>query len=214
MAVIKTPETKVPVVAWHIGSKFEKNAPFEAGINHQYLVIQNGKVLGATTGTVSKGRKSSTATLSKKHFKELKCGLFSKTVKAEIYSLRDGFFLESHVTRFREYFPKGEATTLTVEAKFSAYLLVDDAKKVYETLLKKTGDEFYTYNGISHVFHDLAIEAMNRVAKKGAVPAGTYYVNEARKNDPEIKALMEAFSKEIIPMFKQMGYKLSVSPAK
>ncbi len=208
--VIRKPQTKEPMAAWHIGSTFEKNATFAYG--HHYLIVQDGKIIGSTIGTIGKKQ----VKLNKKFFKNLKCSLFSKKVKADIYAFANGFYGSQLGTRIDGFFPPKTREQYRIVASFSSYYVIDDIEKVYRTFIQKPGAYFYTIENMVNVFREISKMELERIAPTFTCPKTTYYLMEYNKEskDPGVHEIFNKYKEAMVRQYKEMGYKLSINLGK
>ena len=207
---IRKPQTKEPMAAWHIGSTFEKNATFAYGPH--YLIVQDGEIIGSTTGTIGKKK----VKLNKKFFKNLKCGLFSKKVKADIYAFTNGFFGSQFGTKIDGFFPRNTREQYRIIGSFSSYFLIDNIEKVYRTFIEKPGALFYTIPNMVNVFSEISKMELDRIAPTFTCPKSTYYLMEYNKNstDPAIHEIFNKYKDAMVRQYKEMGYKISINLGK
>ena len=165
--ICKWPELKEKMAAWKIGSSFPKgtelgfDSPYGiAGWGGNFAIVQKGKLIGFTEGYLGykqkKGKKiGKYEKLNKRYFPKLKCGLFSSTVKADVYFVTPKLhtFLSINCAK------SGYGVSLALSVNLS----VQDAYQVTNRLLEKTNSKYYTEKSMDGVCAELAKNACERI---------------------------------------------------
>ena len=212
--VIRKQQTKDLMAIWHIDSQFEKNSTFATEGCDYYVLVQDGKIIGETTGKTR--YKSKTVKLNKKFFKDLKCGFLSKKVKVDIFHVEHSFHLTSYKigTRVKYDYMKAPGEEYIMECSLSATVMVEDAVKIYKSLIENVGGLFYTVEDLKSAFKMFIERELKEVTHSLTLPAGRYNVSALYENKPEIQQIYAEMKKRLTADFKNMGYKLNLQMEK
>lgn len=212
--VIRKQETKDYMAIWHIDSTFEKNSTFNTVGCDSYVLVQDGKIVGSTTGKTR--YKSKTVKLNKKFFPELKCGLFSKKVKVDIFHVEHSFNLTSYGIgcRVNYDYMKAPGEEYIVECNLSASVMIEDPEKIYKNLIESIGGLFYTTEDLREAFKKFVEHELQEVTHSLTLPAGRYSVTKFYADKPETQEIFKQMKQRLEADFKRMGYKLHLEITK
>ncbi len=201
-------QTKDHMAVWHIDSTFEKNSTFTTEGSNYYVLVQDGKVVGSTTGSY----KSKPIKLNKKFFPDLKCGLFSKNVKVDIFHIASSLHLTPFKTGIAVKYDylRAPGEEYIMNCELSARVRVDDPVKVYRSLIEDIGGLFYKTDDLMQAFKIFAERELKEVTHALTLPAGRYGVNRFHKITSEEQQIFADIKKRLEDDFKKMGYKLTV----
>ena len=214
--VIKKQPTKDYMFAWHIDDHFEKNSTFDTKDGFTYVIVQDGKVIGSTTGKTQYGNK--TVKLSKKFFPELKCGLFSKNVNVDIYCLKTnydmGFSYGNKLNIFGDY-PKNAPANKTrcLSFYYTIGMKISDVEKAYKSFFVKTESLFITIDSIKNFIKTVSDAVLDDVVETLSFPLETPIPSFSIESHltPESKELFTKFKALAEKTWKDFGYDAKIS---
>ena len=216
--VIKKVNLPDPAFACLSGEHFEKNSTFDTSSELTYILVQDEKVIGSTTGKTRYGNK--TVKLNKKFFPELKCGLFSKNVDVDIYYIKNhhsfGFSKGSRLNIFGS-FPRNAPASQTFSClgiDFMVEIRMDDPAKAYETFIVKTKTTYISDKSMRDFYINIGKSVLDEVCKNLSFKPGTPFPNPKTEKSlefPETKELFTKFKTMYENTWKDFGYTAKVS---
>lgn len=195
--VITKKSFKEPMFFSHIGSSFEKNAKLQNIPGHHYIIVQNGEFVGASKG-------GSGVLLNKKCFSKLKCGLFSKTVSADIYSANDYSFE-------KKYFAGKTQYGFNIHMKVS--IKVKDEYKLYSKIVNDLKTVFYLGSTLEGVYCDFIDESIKEIAPTLSFPPTEHsiFITTAPLKE-EAKEVYDKLKVVLNRKFSVIGCEVSINP--
>lgn len=212
--IAKRPEFKEKMAAWKIGSSFDKNvelgfdSPYGVtGWGEHYVIIQKGRLVGVTGGIVNVKEKNKKKIinfekLNKRFFPKLKCGLFSSTVKADVYSVATDIYTYQTINCSKLQY--------SVSVSYQLHLKIKDACQICERLLVKTNSSYYTQKSLISVVDELAKQACDRIIPTLSFSPCRLTVNKS-STSKESTEFAEKFKYALTQDLAAIGYELSFS---
>jgi hypothetical protein len=198
-----------PMAIRYLGDTFEKNQPFAWSVYHKYYaLVQDGKVIG-TTDAKPLGKKEAPVLLNKKFFKNLKCGLFSKKVKVEIYQISDHISYKSPAAS-GDLTVRYSSGNVSVDVTLENLITISDFSKIYDKLIEEKGTQ-YTLQGFKETYCDFVKFALDGICD--SIPDGTYRVcNTPATKNAETEKIAAAVIKDLEHSYSLIGYKIKLKP--
>lgn len=214
--VIKKQPTKEPMFSWLIDDHFEKNSTFHTQDLWTYLIVQDDELIGSTTGTTRFGGK--TVKLNKKFFSNLKCGFFSKTVKANIFCIKTTHIVANYLSeitvdnKFPTDVPANQSYK-NVCIQFTLNLNLTYPEKAYDVFIKNNSSLYTTQDTLKKVASELATRAMNEIMPTVSFPRETHIPNMLRDCTltPVSEEVFNKFKACYEKMWENCGYKATVN---
>lgn len=211
--ICRRPEFKEKMAAWRIGRTFEKgmelgyDSPYGVtGFGDHFVIVQKGKLVGDTSGYIGskeqKGKKLKKIMLeklNKKYFPKLRCGLFSKKIKANIYSVT------TNINTYPTINCSKNGYNLSVS--FYAHLTIKDAALICDTLLEKTNSDRYTEKSLCAVYEELAYKACEKIIPTLSFGPCRLTVN-AYSTSQQALEVAEKFKFILTQDFNSIGYNI------
>lgn len=216
--VIKRKTLSEPTFACLLGERFEKNSTFDTSEQLTYILVQNGKMIGSTTGKTQYGNKE--VKLNKKFFPDLKCGLFSKNVDVEMFYIKHhygfGFSQGQRLSIFGS-FPRNVPADKSFKCLGIDYMVelnMSDPKKAYESFFIKTNTSYITVKSMNNFCIEVGKDVLDVVTKNLSFGPETRFPNLKNENNlqfPETKEIFTKFKELYEKTWKDFGYNAKVS---
>ena len=92
--------------------------------------------------------------------------------------------------------------------------MVEDAIKIYKSLIENIGGLFYTTEDLRSAFKMFVERELEAVTHSLTLPAGRYNVSKLYEAKPEVQQIYAELKKRLTADFKNMGYKLNLEMEK
>lgn len=210
--ICRRPDFKEKMAAWRIGRVFDKgvelgyDSPYGVtGFGDHFVIIQKGKLVGDTKGLIGVKEKNGKKTillekLNKKYFPKLKCGLLSKKVKADVYSVTTDIYTYPTINCSKQNY--------NLSVSFYAHLTIKDPCQICNRLLEKTKSDRYTEKSLCGVYEELAKQACEQIIPTLSFGPCRLTVNKHATSKESLE-VAQKFKYVLTQDFNSLGYNLS-----